>query len=689
MSVTSLNLVNPYIVGRPIYEPELFFGRRKLFRFIEDNLRQGVQVILLHGQRRIGKSSVLMQIPNFVGKDNFIFIYFDLHDKSNLPLSSILQSLAVAINQKLDHLGLSSFADETFSVTSLEASLYESNYPKLFLNEFLPKVINILAQNNKKIVLLLDEFDVLNNQSSGSLTEQFFVYLQSLINQYSELVLIPVVGRRIEDLDNLKSLFKQAPNHEIGLLDTKTEAKDLILKPVANSLKYEDDAVTAILELTSGHAYLTQAVCYSLFLQAEEEEKSVITAADVKSIVDDAIELAEGGLAWFRDGLPISERVVFSAVAQAEKVADKDLDKAIEEPLKLLREYGVITTTALSKAPENLVQWGFLERVEDSEFRYKIKVKLVRYWLTKSYPLRQAIWELKDADLEAQKLFELATEVSEDRNLPLSNLYETILELNPNHFPALFKVSEVYLDIKDFEKSKDNYKRAYEVDPTRADEGYKLAQKGFFPIKRKSILIFFAICLTSSSFMILTLFLLLIAPKYNELNLQLENVNLKLRNETPITHPITIDEVSGNFKFKSGSAELNPQFKNYIREELIPEIEKTIKGIEGNIDFIEVVGHTDGQANNKVSNLDQKIEAIANGENNINILSPGSNADLGLMRALAVIQEIQKTKRFKNIKFRAYSAGQLYLSSGDLAPVNRGEDERRRRIEIRFIPRAR
>jgi hypothetical protein len=472
MSVTSLNLVNPYIVGRPIYEPELFFGRRKLFRFIEDNLRQGAQVILLHGQRRIGKSSVLMQIPNFVGKDNFIFIYFDLHDKSNLPLSSVLQSLAVAINQKLDQLGLSSFADEPFSVTSLEASLYESNYPKLFLNEFLPKVIDILAQNNQKIVLLLDEFDVLNNQSSGSLTEQFFVYLQSLINQYSELVLIPVVGRRIEDLDNLKSLFKQAPNHEIGLLDTKIEAKDLILKPVANSLRYENDAVTAILALTSGHAYLTQAVCYSLFLQAEEEEKSVITAADVRSIVDDAIELAEGGLAWFRDGLPNSERVVFSAVAQAEKVADKDLDKAIEEPLKLLREYGVITTTALSKAPENLVQWSFLERVEDSEFRYRIKVKLVRYWLTKSYPLRQAIWELKDADLEAEKLFELATEVSEHRNLPLSNLYETILELNPNHFPALFKLAEVYFDLKNFEKLRDIYKRAYEVDPSREQEEY-------------------------------------------------------------------------------------------------------------------------------------------------------------------------------------------------------------------------
>ena len=58
------------------------------------------------------------------------------------------------------------------------------------------------------------------------------------------------------------------------------------------------------------------------------------------------------------------------------------------------------------------------------------------------------------------------------------------------------------------------------------------------------------------------------------------------------------------------------------------------------------------------------------------------------MRALAVIKEIQKTERFKNVKFRAYSAGQLYLSSGDLAPVNREADGRRRRIEIRFIPRT-
>ena len=186
--------------------------------------------------------------------------------------------------------------------------------------------------------------------------------------------------------------------------------------------------------------------------------------------------------------------------------------------------------------------------------------------------------------------------------------------------------------------------------------------------------------LMSNAFMILSLFLLLALLQSQELNRKLENAK-----------PITIDEKSGNFKFKSGSAELNFQLKKYIRTDIIPKIEKTIKEKEGAIDFIQVIGHTDGTPNdnnklNKGSNLDDKIEEVANGKNKINSLNPGSNADLGLMRALAVIQEIQKTKRLKSIKFRAYSAGQLYLSSGNLAPVNRKADETRRRIEIRFIP---
>ncbi|WP_332863984.1 flagellar motor protein [Pannus brasiliensis] len=179
--------------------------------------------------------------------------------------------------------------------------------------------------------------------------------------------------------------------------------------------------------------------------------------------------------------------------------------------------------------------------------------------------------------------------------------------------------------------------------------------------------------LMTNAFLILSFFLLLALLHSWELNRKLQSAS-----------PIVIDEKSGNFKFSSGSAELNRELKTYIQKQIIPAIEKTTR--ERSIDFIQVIGHTDGQALQQNGNLDKNIESVARNTRSVGTLIPGSNTDLGLMRALAVIQEIQKSNKLKNIKFRAYSAGQLYLPSGKLALVDRSADSTRRRIEIRFIP---
>ena len=186
--------------------------------------------------------------------------------------------------------------------------------------------------------------------------------------------------------------------------------------------------------------------------------------------------------------------------------------------------------------------------------------------------------------------------------------------------------------------------------------------------------------LMSNAFMILSLFLLLALFQSYNLISKLEEANRKLQTATPIV----IDEKSGKFKFQSGSAELSPALKTYIRQRIIPAIETITKDRE--IDFIQVIGHTDGQGIQKTSNLDKNIESVASRKQSVKMLVPGSNTDLGLMRALAVVQEIESTGKLKNVKFRAFSAGQLYLPSGKLAAVNRDADASRRRIEIRFIP---
>lgn len=124
--------------------------------------------------------------------------------------------------------------------------------------------------------------------------------------------------------------------------------------------------------------------------------------------------------------------------------------------------------------------------------------------------------------------------------------------------------------------------------------------------------------LMSNAFMILSLFLFLALLQASELNRKLKSAQ-----------PIVIDEQSGNFKFQSGSAVLTPQLSRYIDDRIIPQIEKTIADKDGNIDFIQVIGHTDGQENRRMGNLDQKLEAVAVGDQPVSTLSPGSNADLG------------------------------------------------------------
>ncbi|NEP83189.1 MAG: hypothetical protein F6K17_15105 [Okeania sp. SIO3C4] len=153
--------------------------------------------------------------------------------------------------------------------------------------------------------------------------------------------------------------------------------------------------------------------------------------------------------------------------------------------------------------------------------------------------------------------------------------------------------------------------------------------------------------------------------------------------------PIEITEVS-NRKFPSGSAELSEGLIKFIQNDLVEQIENYAQGKEGYI--VQVIGHTDGQINNsfQVSNLDEQLERVAIGNNNFSNLTAGSNADLGLMRALAVVKELEKNPRLKQLglKFRAYSSAQLYLPSGEYAGVDRNPEQKRRRIEIRFSPPA-
>jgi predicted AAA+ superfamily ATPase len=88
-------LVNPYIAGAPVTEARMFFGREDVFDWIQNSLvgKYADHMLVIHGQRRVGKTSVLKQLGNRLPK-RYIPVFFDLQGRTHTTLDRFLWWLA-------------------------------------------------------------------------------------------------------------------------------------------------------------------------------------------------------------------------------------------------------------------------------------------------------------------------------------------------------------------------------------------------------------------------------------------------------------------------------------------------------------------------------------------------------------------------------------------------------------------
>ena len=435
---------NPYIIGSVIDEPDKFFGRQSLFDFIKYNLQQNTPLILLYGQRRIGKSSVLKQIPQKISEDQFVFIDFDLQvfvgGNQKHPINQILHYLAQRIGEEIEN------SLTTIPITIPTAEDIEDD-TTIFHGDFLTQIYNILGE--KKLVLLLDEFDVLSEVNNEGNVE-FFRLINNWLSKWPErLFIIPVVGRHLKELPNLLSLLRESPYKEISFLD-RDSAEMLITRPAQGVVTYQPNAIEEILSLSAGHPYFTQLICHELFNLARERQIWTINAEDVKTIIDKAIETGEPGLAWFWDGLYPQAKVVFSAAAEAQHREEQD-DQVSYSPKLLLRNYGILTDS-LTQVIKNMADYGFLNESK------RVKIELVRRWLLQKHQLKDEISKL--AEVDKQDVENLCS-VAQNQPQRALQLYEEALGINPNNFQTVTSLAKEYLQVEKFDQAFELYSRAY------------------------------------------------------------------------------------------------------------------------------------------------------------------------------------------------------------------------------------
>ena len=235
----------------------------------------------------------------------------------------------------------------------------------------------------------MSEIETTVNSTSRSIN--FLGYIRQLLDKDQKICVILVVGKHISRLPKLFSFLREAPNIEISLLD-KSNTEKLITQPVEGVLQYNKEAIEKIYGLTSGHPYLTQAICSAIYGLVRDNKLSVnITVQNVEDAVEKAFELAQSGLDGFWSNLIYEQQIILAAAAEAESIAISQ-NQAVSTkplPLKLLEEkYGITITEPLNEAYEQLVEYGFgfLEKTQG-----KIKIELIRRWLVKRHPLEQEI----------------------------------------------------------------------------------------------------------------------------------------------------------------------------------------------------------------------------------------------------------------------------------------------------------
>jgi hypothetical protein len=357
---------NPYIIGTPLTATDgLFIGRTDIGIQIEQLLRaRNSPPLLLFGQRRMGKTSLLYNLRRMLPSTDLAFLIDGQYIVSAANYPELLWNIYAQISNSYRQqcaLQLPALIKE-----DLEFS------PFACFNTWLDAVETDLDKRGVRMALLaLDEFEALDDvlaKSNISIVD-FGHLLRHLIQHRPRFKLLLSTSHTLDELRHWASYLINTQVIKLGGLNP-TEARQLIEKPVRDfPLRYTDDAVTRALDLTRGHPLLVQLLCYKIVELKNKQplnERLLVFIGDV----DAAIPLAlENGSFFFVD---IENQIGSDGVTL----------------LRSLANYGagaIVSGDALSPrnlAPSENTLKLLLQRdiIEFVPGGYRFQIELIRQW---------------------------------------------------------------------------------------------------------------------------------------------------------------------------------------------------------------------------------------------------------------------------------------------------------------------
>jgi ligand-binding sensor domain-containing protein len=279
---------NPYISGEPVRSDDMFFGRRELLQRIIDTLHSNS--IMIHGERRIGKTSLLLNLMAALREVNdpdywFVPVYVDLE---GTPQEAFFQLL---IDEILVNIEALQYASTQITPKLADLRYYtkqDHSYSDRDFNRDLNRITDVLEEYGEvhepgkrlRLILLIDEMDVMS--SYDRLIQQQLRRI--FMREFAATLGAVVAGIQIsKEWDRVESPWFNLFN-DIELTPfSREQAIELLVEPVRGYYHYDPAAIEFIIDHANGRPYKIQQYGLEAVNHMLAARRRRITLADVEA----------------------------------------------------------------------------------------------------------------------------------------------------------------------------------------------------------------------------------------------------------------------------------------------------------------------------------------------------------------------------------------------------------------------
>lgn len=271
---------NPYIAGGPVFSAEHFYGREPLIQRILQTAH--TNSLMLHGERRIGKTSLLHQVrqrletlddPEF----QFHAVYVDLQGTVE---DRFFATLADQIFE-----GLAPARKDPGRRPALDRAAGYDHHDLVRELHGLIAELQKASRKRVRLVLLIDEVDELNHYDPRVNQKLRSLFMKS----FAESLVAVVAGVRIrkeweKEGSPWYNFFEEIEVRPIAADD----ARELVLRPIRGVFRVDPGVAERIVELGGHRPYRIQRLCLALVNRLYEEGRRTLTLADVAAVAADS-----------------------------------------------------------------------------------------------------------------------------------------------------------------------------------------------------------------------------------------------------------------------------------------------------------------------------------------------------------------------------------------------------------------